>query len=330
MVLKMLRHSPTDTISFAGRSIFVKRDDKLHPDFSGNKARKFYHFLINDFTNITRIVGSGSAQANSLYSLSVLAKMKGWQLDYYVSHISAHLKSQLQATPIIVSNYTQAHQNGANIIEVDWASPKLSDCQHLDDVINIFKPEYDNQYNEQEILFIPEGGRCAYARTGIYLLADEIIDWVKAQRITALSVFLPSGTGTTALFLQQYFIKKCQTELVDIKVLTCSTVGGDSYLLKQFNELSSDETEYPSIINDGVKYHFGKLYLPLFELWQDVLETSGIEFDLLYDPIGLSVLKNHIEAGYSQERQILYIHQGGLLGNSTMLSRYNRKAMNNK
>ncbi|UJF20652.1 1-aminocyclopropane-1-carboxylate deaminase/D-cysteine desulfhydrase [Shewanella sp. OMA3-2] len=325
----MLRHSPTDTINFAGRSIFVKRDDKLHPDFSGNKARKFYHFLINDFKNVTRIVSSGSAQANSLYSLSVLAKMKGWQLDYYVSHISKYLKSQLQITPAIASNYTQAHANGANIIEVDWSSPKLSGCKHLDDAVSIFKPEYYKQYTQQEILFIPEGGRCDYANTGIYLLGEEIISWVKAQNITALSVFLPSGTGTTALFLQQYF-KECQTELLDVQVLTCSTVGGDLYLQKQFSALNPDDSVHPTILNDGVKYHFGKLYLALFALWNEVLTTSGIEFDLLYDPIGLSVLKSHIEAGQCQNRQILYIHQGGLLGNATMQSRYHRKLMNKR
>ncbi|UCX04675.1 1-aminocyclopropane-1-carboxylate deaminase/D-cysteine desulfhydrase [Shewanella glacialimarina] len=324
----MLSHSPTDTINFAGRQVFVKRDDKLHPNFSGNKARKFYHFLINDFPKVTRIVGSGSAQANSLYSLSVLAKMKGWQLDYYVSHISAYIQSQLQTYPVIVSNFTQAHHNGANIIQVDWGQAKLSGCKHLDDVINILKPEYLNRYSEQQILFIPEGGRCEYAKTGIYQLGCEIIDWAKGQNISALSVYLPSGTGTTAVFLQQYFIKKCQKEIIDIKVLTCSTVGGDTYLANQFCELNPDKTQHPTIINDGNKYHFGKLYLPLFELWNDVLETSGIEFDLLYDPIGLSVLKRYIEANQCPDRQVLYIHQGGLLGNATMLPRYKRKLAN--
>ena len=37
--------SPTETIQFQNYTFFLKRDDLIHPDFSGNKARKFYYFL---------------------------------------------------------------------------------------------------------------------------------------------------------------------------------------------------------------------------------------------------------------------------------------------
>ena len=64
-------NSPIEQITFNKQRYFIKRDDLLDVDFSGNKARKFYYFLKNDFPKIKKIVSSGSAQSNAMYSLSV-------------------------------------------------------------------------------------------------------------------------------------------------------------------------------------------------------------------------------------------------------------------
>lgn len=82
-------NSPIEQITFNNQKYFIKRDDLLHPDFSGNKARKFYYFLKNDFPSIKKIISHGSAQSNAMYSLSVLAKLKGLKFDYYVDHIAS-------------------------------------------------------------------------------------------------------------------------------------------------------------------------------------------------------------------------------------------------
>ncbi len=91
-MLDVTKPSPIDTITFDHHSFYLKRDDLLHPDFSGNKARKFHYFLNNNFPDITKIVSSGSVQSNAMYSLSVLAKMKGWKFEYSVDHIAEYLK----------------------------------------------------------------------------------------------------------------------------------------------------------------------------------------------------------------------------------------------
>jgi 1-aminocyclopropane-1-carboxylate deaminase/D-cysteine desulfhydrase-like pyridoxal-dependent ACC family enzyme len=48
----------------------------------------------------------------------------------------------------------------------------------------------------------------------------------------------------------------------------------------------------------------------------------GIEFDLLYDPVGWLILLENPEIF---QKPTLYIHQGGLIGNESMLARYQRK-----
>ncbi len=101
--------SPIEKYTFEGHSFYLKRDDLLHPDFSGNKARKFYYFLQNDFPDVKKLASYGSAQSNAMYSLSVLAKMKGWKFEYYVEHIAEYLKENPHG------NYKAALENGMEI-----------------------------------------------------------------------------------------------------------------------------------------------------------------------------------------------------------------------
>lgn len=304
----MFANAPVDTIAFAGRDLFVKRDDLLHPAFSGNKARKFAYFLEHEFPGITQVIGHGSAQANSLYSLSALAKLKGWQCDFYVDHISGTLRDEPRG------NYAAALANGANVIDVR----QLLTANSLPQVTCL-------QYIEQQVLpqaplamFIPEGGRCAYAQHGVNQLGKEILAWATTNHIAGLRVFLPSGTGTTALFLNQYFVQ----QQADIRVLTCAVVGGDDYLRLQFSMLNPDPLMHPRIVNVGKKYHFGKLYYEFYAMWQR-LNNTGIQFELLYDPLGFIVLEHYLQSHGSGP--VMYLHQGGLLGNETMLPRYQRK-----
>jgi 1-aminocyclopropane-1-carboxylate deaminase/D-cysteine desulfhydrase-like pyridoxal-dependent ACC family enzyme len=286
----IITNSPTDKITLFNRNIYVKRDDLLHKDFSGNKARKFHYFLENNFPNIDTVVSFGSNQSNAMYSLSVLAKLKNWNFKYFINHLPSFLKEHPSG------NYKYALLNGMElIVDEDFKTTK-----------------YEPKQNE---LFIEEGGAVGEASFGIEKLANEIKEWKKETHIQNLKIFLPSGTGTTALFLQKF---------LDDEVLTTHCVGDSEYLLYQFSLLEKDESLYPKILNPKKKYHFGKLYKEHFILWNEIKKSTNIEFDLLYDPIGWSTVEEHLDT--FKEFEILYIHQGGLLGNETMIERYKRKS----
>lgn len=280
--------SVVEEIFFFGRKIFVKRDDLVHPDFCGNKARKFLYYLQNDFPNTTKIVSHGSNQSNAMHSLSALAKLKNWEFDYYCDHISDFLVENPSG------NYKAALDNGMNFLTRE--KPIIFDTQEL---------------------FIKEGGAQIEVKYGLKILADEISMWAKFQNIEKLKIFLPSGTGTTALFLQEF---------LDFEVVTTPCVGDDNYLKLQFLELQSEENKHPRILRPSKKYHFGNLYNELFELHNTIFEQVKIEFDLLYDPVGWKVLGENLTVFDGCE--ILYIHQGGLKGNPTMRQRYDRKLQN--
>ncbi len=131
---------------------------------------------------------------------------------------------------------------------------------------------------------------------------------------------LPSGTGTTALFLQSSF----RDLQLPYEVLTCACVGDNEYLKEQFSELSSDTSHWPTILPTGKKYHFSKLYPEFYQLWQQLKLETQIEFDLLYDPLGWKSLMSYLNTIPTPE-VVIYIHQGGLIGNESMLPRYIRK-----
>jgi 1-aminocyclopropane-1-carboxylate deaminase/D-cysteine desulfhydrase-like pyridoxal-dependent ACC family enzyme len=291
------KSSPVEKVNFKGFDLLIKRDDLLHKDFSGNKARKFHYFLDNSFPHITKVVSHGSNQSNAMFSLSVLAKSKGWQYQYYTDHISGHLKENPKG------NYKYALDNGMQVIQTSKEDIPLKQISL-----------------EKNTLFINEGGALKEAAYGIKQLAREIKEYKKNNNLDALKVFLPSGTGTTALFLQKY---------LDIEVLTCPCVGDSAYLKKQFLELEKDEAFHPVILEPRKKYHFGKLYKSSYELWLQLKEKTGIEFDLLYDPVGWDTLLYHLEKkDIELSCDYLYIHQGGIIGNETMVERYEYKYKN--
>ena len=273
--------SPVTHVRFAGLEVVLKRDDLIDSDFSGNKARKFWYFLENDLPHIRHLVSHGSAQSNAMYSLSVLARMKGWRFTYYVDHIATYLRENPHG------NYAAALANGMQIIEGPVP-------HHFD----------------EETLFIAEGGRQKEASHGISILAEELRAHFGDEKV---DIFLPSGTGTTAFYLQQY---------LPWRVYTTACVGNSDYLRKQFRMLGGEDARLPIILESTKKYHFGKLYPEFFKIWVELKDQTGVTFDLLYDPKGWITMLENREL-FSD--RICYIHQGGLKGNESMHKRYQRK-----
>ncbi len=116
------------------------------------KHENFITFLHHDFPLISKIISYGSAQSNAMYSLSVLAKMRGWEFEYYISHIATYLKDNPHG------NYKASLDNGMKI-HSDKKLPNMT----------------------KETLFIEEGGRQKEAKFGLDILAEEIGSWTKRK-----------------------------------------------------------------------------------------------------------------------------------------------------
>lgn len=294
-----LDNSPITQHQFQKSTFFLKRDDQLHSHFSGNKARKFMNILESDYPKVTTLISYGSAQANSFYSLAALARIKGWSFEFYVDHIPASVKAYPRG------NYRGALELGANIIDLSEVAPELHPKSYIEEI----------RQPDEKCLYVEEGGRSPLAEYGVKQLAREILGWVRFEPNHNFVVALPSGTGTTALYLHKHL------KTHNIPVITCACVGGNDYLTSQFDELG--ESDHPEILSLDKKHHFGKLYQQDYQTWLNLEQQTDIEFDLLYDPLMWQCLDRW--CAENPEKTLLYIHQGGLLGNETMLPRYQRK-----
>ena len=289
----ILKNSPIQKIYYKNRAFYIKRDDLLDKNFNGNKARKLYFLLTGKLPKIKKIISYGSMQSNAMYSLSLLAKMKNLEFIYYT-----RINKELLKNPL--GNLKCSLENGM----------KLKNIKEIDEILGEDRNYFSRCKIVDDTLIVPEGGRCKEAEIGIKILADEIIKWAKENKKEKLKVFLPSGTGTTALFLQKN---------LPFLVFTTPCVGDENYLKKEFLSLEDNEKFHPKIITTSKRYRFAKPYRELFDLWLDLKSKTDIEFDLIYDMVGFkAILENSL-----LDENLLYIHQGGLNGNVSMIKRYN-------
>ncbi|TQR61410.1 1-aminocyclopropane-1-carboxylate deaminase/D-cysteine desulfhydrase [Campylobacter troglodytis] len=256
-----------------------------------------------------RIISFGSSQSNCLAVLSEFARKYDFELIFVCKQISSFLKDKP------CGNYALALKNEAKIIQSLNSSLKaeaLALCEKGD-------------------LFIPEGLACKEAEMGFESLAREIKEQAFDLNLQ-FNIFLPSGTGTSALYLAKHS---------EFRVFTCACVGDEAYLKRQMLDLKeplcieildpSDEGLKNSVkLNDTSckklfilkkpkNFHFAKPYKELLAIYKKALFECGIEFSLLYDTVGLGTMLfyRHLFA-----RPMLYVHQGGVSGNASMLERY--------
>lgn len=237
-----------------------------------------------DISGLESIVSHGSNQSNAMQAISYFARKNGLKFFYFTDHIS----SNLAKNPC--GNYKFALENGTLMMKGKGEEAL----------------KFANQTPNS--IFIKEGVCNDFAEVGFKEQAFEIEKFCDETKVK-FDIFLPSGTGTSAAFLAKN-LKKC-------KVFTCACVGDERYLKEQI--LSIDPNSKVEILKTPKKFHFGKPKMELYEIWQELKEKTGVTFDLIYDSVGWLTLLEH-----NFENQILYIHQGGLMGNESMILRYER------
>ncbi len=282
--------SRIDRVQLRGRSFYVKRDDLIHLCLSGNKYRKLYTLLQTPSDTYDTIISYGGAQSNAMLSIACLCRLKGWTFHYYTKTLSSYLENTIKG------NLEQALKQGMHLHEIEHEDfyEKTQELKTL---------------HEKKSLLISQGGADEIAKEGVTELAKEINAWRKEVKIQRLNVVLPSGTGTTALYLNDALDK-------EIELYTSVLLGDDAYQLQQWKRLS--DGAYPKILPRDKKRKFAKPYSEYLQIHQELEKQTGISFDLIYAPKTWMEMLDY----FDEQAQILYIHTGGVSGNETMLQRY--------
>ena len=153
-----------------GLSVYIKRDDLIHPLISGNKWRKLKYILKKaSAENRTHLVTFGGAYSNHLLATAAAAAKFGFQSTGIV-----------RGEDVTNNTLFLCRLHGMELIFVDRESYR-------------HKEELFNKYfgDDPDTFFIDEGGASTEGVQGCAELVDELTE-------TYDHIFCACGTGTTA------------------------------------------------------------------------------------------------------------------------------------
>jgi 1-aminocyclopropane-1-carboxylate deaminase len=335
--------TPMDAIMFRGTRVFVKRDDLLCIDgVVGSKARKFRALARPGALDGVRcIVSFGGSQSNAMRSLAVFAQSRALEFVYYTARlVPPHVRNQP------VGNYYDAIQAGMDIRRVP---DDLYDQNFKDNPLasaHEFIRNDLSHLSSDEILFIPQGGAWPGAEDGIKELAHELEVQLRDLRSRGdLSfpekrsmIFLGAGTGTTAFYLARNIARRA-------RVFAIPVAGSSDYLVHQMMLLDATSkapgraqlgacpaefADFPDVIRPRVRSAFADVTPGKLAMWKE-LERAGegrIHFDLIYGPPAWEEFWLALdERRLVLDRDVIFLHTGGLEGNVSMLNRFGFKGL---
>lgn len=165
----------TDWLEKASVTMWVKRDDLIHPVISGNKWRKLQGYIQQyDILNAKGLLTWGSPWSNHLHAISYLA-LQGIPCHAIVPE-DRHLES--------IPSLEMAVQNGLQLTVVDRSTFR-DRWKRYDETID----------SKSGFLIVPEGGSGPYAQVGLSAMCNEVFDqwhhpdyWLCAAGVGGMTV----------------------------------------------------------------------------------------------------------------------------------------------
>ena len=294
----------------------------IAPLVTGNKARKLAALLDSPPPN--PLVSHGGGQSNAMLAIARVCQAKGVPFSYHTRPLPRWLRQKP------VGNLARALALGMTLIEHRTASAYERACSSL----------------REDPGFIPQGAAYAGAEQGCAALAQEISRWWEEDGMrsrcrsddesSTLSVIMPAGTGTTALFVARHASPS-------LRIFAVPCVGSAATLETQMHELDAASGGHgllPHLLlpPSRLSLAFGATDPELLGTWRSAASEHGVLLDLMYGPIAWGALIDRME----QERKgfkagdgrvprtppaTLYVNFGGHEGLGTALLRYQRESL---
>lgn len=265
-------------------SLFLKREDLLHPEISGNKFRKLkYNLLEAQSESVSGVLTFGGAFSNHIAAVAFAGKKYGFDTVGIIR--GEELAGKISENPTLLA----AQQNGMKFVFVSRESFREKSSTAF---IDRLKKEYEGFY------ILPEGGTNALAIKGCEeILTDEDAGFTH--------ICCAVGTGGTLFGI-------INSSLSHQKVLGFPALKG-SFLSDDIRSFVKN-TNW-DLISD---YHFGgygKITDELIRFLNRFHRETEIPLDPVYTGKMMFGIYDLIEKGYFPEgSRILAIHTGGLQG----------------
>jgi len=274
-----------------GIKLYVKRDDLIHEEVSGNKWRKLkYNLLQVEKGNYSGVFTFGGAYSNHLLATASAANRAN------VKSIGFVRGEELNAN----SNHTlkRCFELGMQLIFISREEYSLrNDKQYIDEL----KSEHTNFY------FIPEGGSNHLGMVGCQEIWKEINQSID-------EVFVAQGTTTTSCGLLLGKPTNCRLHVIPV------LKGFDAYkeMLAKLNwflfqekvatELLEDVLIHPNFHFDG----YGKFNPELLNFIQQIYQNYNIPLDPIYTAKAFYGMLEELTKSNYDNKRILFIHTGGI------------------
>ena len=280
--------------------LWVKRDDLLHPQISGNKYRKLKYNLeeavSKGFNTLLTFGGAFSnhiaatAAAGAEFGIKTIGVIRG-------DEIKEDLSYYLRTNPTLAL----AHKNGMHFKFVDRAAYRL---KHTEAFIAKLHKDFGDFY------LVPEGGTNELAIKG----TEEIVGKEEANFNYICSAV---GTGGTV------------SGIINASYPN-QTVLGFPALKEHFlhNDIKKyvTKTDNWKLVRDYNFGGFGKINADLVHFMNDFLKQTGLQLDPIYTgKMFYGIIAMYKDGFFKKSDRILAVHTGGLQGIDGMNIRLKNK-----
>ncbi|GAA0855677.1 1-aminocyclopropane-1-carboxylate deaminase/D-cysteine desulfhydrase [Aliiglaciecola litoralis] len=280
-------------------SVWVKRDDLLHPTISGNKWRKLQHALRHiDRTKVHQVISFGGGHSNHLHALSYCCQQLKLPL---LAMVRGNYSNSLTPTLNDMINW------GTQIEYVDKLTYQQKDQSAFLQKLRMRFPES---------VIIPEGGSQQQALTGISTMVCEL-----QNSYDVIIAPVASGATLAGLINEQ---PKHGSDVIGIAVLK-----GQAYLEKlverfvpqqSISSNSNFKRKTPNWHIEHDFHHGGYAKSPpdLVNFCQQFMQQTQIPIEPVYSGKLFFAIMQMIETNrFKPHQKILAIHTGGLQGART-------------
>ncbi len=290
MSLIEIKKPPVDQVHVSYKfhtTITVLRLDKIHPVISGNKWFKLRLYLEEATRMNKKILGTfGGAYSNHLLATAAAADLMGWKS---IGIIRGERPRQLSDTLADAQLYGMQLEF---VTRENYKNKKTTSSLHPD--------------HPDDIYWIPEGGYGTLGAGG----AGEILSQADGGAYDVIIAAV--GTGTMIAGLTKASLPHQQ--IIGIPVLK------NESLLTDIQQLLPDtDHQRVSLVSD---YYFGgyaKKTKQLISFMNDWYQQTGIPSDFVYTGKLFYAVNDLLHKDFfSQARQILVVHSGGLQGNRSL------------
>ena len=266
-------------------SLFLKREDIIHPFVSGNKFRKLkYNLLKANEEKKTQLLTFGGAFSNHIAAVAYAGKKNNFETIGIIR--GEALESQIYENPTLLF----AQECGMKFHFVTRE-------EYKDKTTALFIEKFRNIYGD--FYLIPEGGTNNLAVKG----CEEILT---SESFHYKNIFCASGTGTTYKGISRSLLTNQKLTVINVlkfeaKAHEPQTTVLNNYHFGGYAKHTSELLEFKS------------WFEAIFAIPLDYVYTSKLFF------AAFDLMKNNT---LHKEHEILIIHCGGLQGNLGYEHRY--------